>query len=132
MNLAYFSNVSGNTHRFIEKLGLEAARIPVTANADTLIMKEPYVLIVPTYGDKNFTNFVPRQVKKFLQEERNQENIKGVIASGNTNFGKEFAIAGRIISQKFHVPYLYRFELMGTPEDVKLITQGLEEFWKQQ
>ncbi|MCX6499353.1 MAG: class Ib ribonucleoside-diphosphate reductase assembly flavoprotein NrdI, partial [Arthrobacter sp.] len=27
------------------------------------------------------------------------------------------------------VPHLYRFELMGTPEDVSRVQQGLEEFW---
>lgn len=130
--LAYFSNVSGNTHRFIEKLGMDAARIPVAPKSDPLEMTEPYVLVVPTYGDKNFTNFVPRQVKRFLADTRNTELLRGVIASGNTNFGKEFALAGNIISRRFGVPYLYRFELMGTPDDHEAIRRGLEEFWKQQ
>lgn len=130
--LAYFSNVSGNTHRFIQRLGLPAARIPMLTKEDTLVMEEPYVLVVPTYGDKNFTNFVPRQVKKFLSDERNKELLRGVIASGNVNFGKEFAIAGNLISSRFGVPFLYRFELMGTPEDIDAVKRGLEEFWKQQ
>lgn len=130
--LAYFSNVSGNTQRFIERLGLPASRIPQLTKAETLIMEEPYVLVVPTYGDKNFTNFVPRQVKKFLSHERNKELLRGVIASGNANFGKEYAIAGNLISSRFEVPFLYRFELMGTSDDIESIHRGLEEFWKQQ
>jgi protein involved in ribonucleotide reduction len=28
-NLVYFSSVSENTHRFVEKLGLPATRIPI-------------------------------------------------------------------------------------------------------
>lgn len=130
--LAYFSNVSGNTQRFIERLGMPAARIPLLTREETLIMEEPYVLVVPTYGDKNFTNFVPRQVKKFLAQERNKELLRGVIASGNLNFGKEYALAGDLISSRFGVPFLYRFELMGTSADIEAIQLGLEEFWKQQ
>ena len=44
--------------------------------------------------------------------------IRAVIAAGNTNFGEEFCLAGDIVSRKCRVPYLYRFELMGTAEDV--------------
>jgi protein involved in ribonucleotide reduction len=28
------------------------------------------------------------------------------------------------------VPYLYRFELMGTAEDVQAVRAGLADFWK--
>jgi protein involved in ribonucleotide reduction len=30
------------------------------------------------------------------------------------------------------VPYLYRFELMGTPDDVDAVRAGLQDFWKEQ
>ena len=45
--LVYFSSVSGNTHRFVEKLGLPAH--PDSA-ARCIEADEPYVLVVPTYG----------------------------------------------------------------------------------
>ena len=57
---------------------------------------------------------------------------KGVIAAGNTNFGAAYCIAGDIISQKCQVPYLYRFELLGTPENVAKVRQGVTEFWQRQ
>jgi len=38
-------------------------------------------------------------------------------------------MAGDIIAAKCQVPHLYRFELMGTPEDVQRVNQGLEKFW---
>jgi protein involved in ribonucleotide reduction len=38
-------------------------------------------------------------------------------------------MAGDIIAAKCKVPHLYRFELMGTPEDVTRVQKGLEEFW---
>ncbi|BDZ54172.1 hypothetical protein GCM10025870_12450 [Agromyces marinus] len=50
-NLIYFSSVSGNTARFIEKLGRPAARIPLHAKDAALVADEPYVLVVPTYGE---------------------------------------------------------------------------------
>lgn len=38
-----------------------------------------------------------------------------MIAAGNRNFGDGWGRAGDVIAQKCAVPYLYRFELMGTP-----------------
>lgn len=58
--------------------------------------------------------------------------IRGVIAAGNTNFGAEFGYAGDVVSRKCGVPYLYRFELMGTTDDVLAVRAGLENFWKEQ
>jgi len=55
-----------------------------------------------------------------------------VIAAGNTNFGETYCYAGDVISQKCQVPYLYRFELMGTPDDVEAVRAGLADFWKDQ
>ena len=46
-NLVYFSSVSENTHRFVEKLGLPATRIPLHGRIE---VDEPYVLVLPTYG----------------------------------------------------------------------------------
>lgn len=48
--LVYFSSVSGNTARFIEKLGLPARRIPLHRNDGELVIDKPYVLVTPTYG----------------------------------------------------------------------------------
>lgn len=69
---------------------------------------------------------------KFLNDVRNRENIRGVIGAGNTNFGTAYCLAARKIAAKLGIPELYRFELMGTPDDVRRVDEGLEEFWKQQ
>ena len=52
------------------------------------------------------------------------------ISSGNTNFGKAYCIAGDIIAAKLGVPHMYKFELLGTPEDVSRVREGLEQFWQ--
>lgn len=130
--LIYFSSVSGNTRRFVEKLGRDAQQIPLFASDEELLADEPYVLIVPTYGGGNGRGAVPKQVIRFLNNPVNRALIRGVIASGNTNFGEAYGIAGDIIAAKCRVPMLYRFELFGTPEDVDAVNQGLDSFWHSQ
>lgn len=128
--LVYFSSASENTHRFIEKLDLPARRIPLLRTEEPLVMDEEYVLIVPTYGGGNDRGAVPKQVIRFLNDERNRALIRGVISAGNTNFGEAYCIAGDIISAKCSVPHMYRFELLGTPRDVQTVKNGLEKFWR--
>ncbi len=129
--IVYFSSKSENTHRFVEKLGLTARRIPIRSE-ETLAARAPYVLIVPTYGGGENKGAVPKQVIRFLNDADNRSNIRGVIAAGNTNFGAGYCIAGDIISAKCQVPYLYKFELLGTQEDVDNVRHGLERFWTRQ
>ncbi|MGV9183760.1 class Ib ribonucleoside-diphosphate reductase assembly flavoprotein NrdI [Arcanobacterium canis] len=129
VHVVYFSSVTNNTARFVEKLGVDAQRIPLRRSDPFLRVTEPYVLIVPTYGGGNHAGAVPKQVIKFLNDPENRALIRGVISAGNTNFGKAYCIAGDIISRKTHVPHMYRFELLGTPADVEKVKEGLEKFW---
>jgi protein involved in ribonucleotide reduction len=128
-HLIYFSSTSENTARFIGKLGADAARIPLHAKDDPLLAREPYVLVLPTYGGTGGEGSVPKQVIRFLNNPQNRGLLRGVIGAGNTNFGDNYCMAGDIIAKKCGVPHLYRFELMGTPEDVDRVQKGLEEFW---
>ena len=131
-SLVYFSSVSENTHRFVQKLGLPAQRIPLTPSEPPLRVTEPYVLVLPTYGSVKDGGAVPRQLVKFLNDASNRALIRGVIAAGNTNFGDTYLLAGHIISAKCSVPFLYGFELMGTPQDVTHVREGLGQFWQSQ
>lgn len=97
-----------------------------------LKISEPYVLMVPTYADGEGRGAVHKQVIRFLNDADNRSHLKGVIASGNMNFGQYYAWAGNVISDKCNVPVLYKFELSGTETDVARIKQGMEEFWKRQ
>ncbi|WP_418276290.1 class Ib ribonucleoside-diphosphate reductase assembly flavoprotein NrdI [Isoptericola jiangsuensis] len=136
-SLVYFSSVSENTHRFVQRLGLEEQgtsvhRIPLRPADGFLRVDEPYVLMVPTYGGGNEGGAVPRQVRKFLNDVHNRSLIRGVIAAGNTNFGAAYCIAGDIIAAKCRVPYLYAFELLGTTEDAQRVRDGWGRFWQRQ
>ena len=130
--LIYFSSASDNTHRFVRKLGIDAARLPLFTTDPTLLATEPYVLLIPTYGGVSGKGAVPRQVIKFLNVETNRRLLRGVIGAGNTNFGTTYCLAAEVIAAKCQVPVLYRFELMGTPDDVGRVHQGLEDFCIQQ
>lgn len=128
--VVYFSNISGNTHRFVEKLSFTSQRIPVHWDADEpLLIKNDSVLFVPTYGGGNDDKTVPRQVVKFLNIKQNREKIKAVVGFGNTNFGPHFCAAGEIVAAKLGVPLLYRVEISGTPEDVDEVNERLGTLW---
>ena len=127
--IVYFSSVTENTKRFVERVGYPSQRIPLRSTHAPLQVDHDYVLVVPTYGGGNVRGAVPKQVIKFLNDETNRSHCRGVISAGNTNFGKAYCIAGDIVSQKVGVPHLYRFELLGTPEDVVKVQEGLKEFW---
>lgn len=94
------------------------------------VVNEPFVLITPTYGggvelEGVKTQTVPYQVKKFLAEGDNSSYMLGVIAGGAINFGHHYGRAGDLISSRFGVPMLYRFELKGTDFDVTTCREGL-------
>ena len=128
--LVYFSSASENTHRFVGRLGYRSARIPLRRRDEPLTVDEEYVLVVPTYGGGSVRGAVPKQVIAFLNDPHNRSLCRGVIASGNTNFGEAYCLAGDIIAGKLGVPFLYRYELLGTPTDVARVRQGLEDFWQ--
>lgn len=130
--LIYFSSISENTHRFVQRLDPLARRIPLRPRLDGMIAAtKPYVLITPTYGGGDSKGAVPRQVATFLNDPSNRALLRGVISSGNTNFGAAYCLAGRVISAKCGVPQLHRFELLGTPSDVDIVNNRLENLWQQ-
>ena len=132
-DLVFFSSVSENTRRFVERLDRAAARIPLRPRLDGMIRAtQPFVLVLPTYGGGEHAGAVPKQVIHFLNDQANRALIRGVITAGNTNFGEHYCIAGPIISAKCRVPELYRFELLGTDRDVTRVSAGLPEFWARQ
>lgn len=128
--IVYFSSATGNTKRFVERVGFPSKRIPLRRNDPEVEVTEPYVLFVPTYGGGNLKGAVPKQVIKFLNVKENRDLCRGVISSGNTNFGEAYCLAGNIVSQKLKVPHLYKYELLGTPTDVERVRTGLTKFWE--
>lgn len=129
--IVYFSSASNYTHRFVEKVGLPAVRIPLRPRIEGMItISEPKVLILPTYGAGPHTKAVPKQVIQFLNIKQNRDNVVGVVGTGNTNFYEAYCLAADIVAQKLGVPVLYRLEIMGTPHDVGQVQKGVPEFMR--
>ncbi|OKL44248.1 ribonucleotide reductase assembly protein NrdI [Pseudovibrio exalbescens] len=116
----------------MERLGLPAVRIPARASEPMPAAPGPFVLVTPTYADGEGRGAVHKQVIRFLNQESNRAQLKGVIASGNRNFGIYFAHAGAVIAAKCQCPCLYKFELAGTNNDIERVRKGLELFWQHQ
>ena len=122
--IVYFSSVSGNTDRFVKKLGLPSVRIPIKFPEDTGVwVDQPSVLVVPSYGAGPGDRSIPPQVRKFLRNELSRRHIVGVVGTGNTNFGDGYCKAARMIAAKLKVPLLDTVEIFGTPDDVERVRE---------
>ena len=128
----FFSSASGNTARFVERLGLPAQRIGIRMSDPLPVPPQPYLLITPTYADNDGGGAVPKQVIRFLNEPGARALLRGVIAGGNRNFGRFYGHAGDVIAKKCAVPLFYRFELAGTDTDVSRVRDGIAAFWRDQ
>lgn len=122
MIIVYFTTNSGNVGRFAEKITkFETVRIPQSVEeAKNFTVAEEFVLIVPTYlgGGDDKEPKVRSQIIHFLNNESNRQKLRGVIGSGNTNYGEFFCRSAKIVASKCRVPLLHMFEISGTPEDV--------------
>ncbi|MBZ8172114.1 class Ib ribonucleoside-diphosphate reductase assembly flavoprotein NrdI [Staphylococcus cohnii] len=110
MKVVYFS-FSGNVRRFIKKTELTNV-MEITQNNCSERIEEPFVLVTGTIGFGE----VPQPVQAFLDV--NDDLLKAVAASGNRNWGQNFAKAGRSISERYQVPLLLKFEVQGTVDDI--------------
>ena len=122
--LAYYSSTSENTHSFVNKVtDLSYKQLyRITKESYKQLIKEPYILIVPTYADGYGVGALHKYVIKFLNIEANRNLLRGVIGSGNRNFGSMYALGGKIVSAKCKVPLLYTFELRGTEDDIENVS----------
>ena len=132
IDIVYFSNYSGNTKRFVERLDENAIRIPIDWRNHSITVDQPFVLLVPTYGGGEGRAAIPRQVRSFLNIKENRNLLKGVVGFGNTNFGEHFCRAADMISAKTGVPIIARIEVFGTEDDVRILKQRLEMLYGQE
>ncbi len=114
MLIAYATR-TGNVRRFVSKLGMEAVQV-----SSELSLDEPFVFVTYTTGFGQ----VPEQAYEFL--ERHVHYLRGVAASGNRNWGHNFARSADLIAEQFGVPIVSKFELSGTARDVEHFKQGVK------
>lgn len=123
MNILYYS-MTGNNKSFLAKTNYKD-RIESIQNIDHNI-NEPFILVTSTV---NFGE-VPKPVQKFL--DRHSQYLKAVVSSGNRNWGQNFGRAGDVISKKYNVPLLMKFEMRGTTQSVNEFNERMEKFEKLQ
>lgn len=111
-----YDSLTGNIKRFIEKLNTECLQIEELMEID-----EVFILLTYTTG----VGKVPDKVERFL--EKNHENLVGVSASGNRNWGYLFGASADRISDKYKVPIISKFELSGTKKDVDNFLEGVKK-----
>lgn len=114
--LVVYASRTGNVESFVNKLGVKKIKIH-----DNLIVEEPFVLATYTTGFGE----VPKTVLNFLI--RNNKYLVGVMASGNKNWGNNFAKSADIISSMYNVPIIGKFELSGFHDEVENIRKGLSK-----
>lgn len=105
--LIVYDSFTGNTKRFVQKLGFDNVRIE-----DGLIIEQPFILVTYTikFGE------VPKKTQDFLT--RNSNYMIAVASTGNRNWGDNFAKSADIISNMYNVPIICKIELSGTESDV--------------
>lgn len=109
----YYDSRTGNVKRFIESV---SKRMPINAiniNDQEYFENIPGHLITYTTGSAQ----IPVTTSYFL--ERHSNLIISVSASGNRNWGSNFAKSADKISELYKLPVLLKFELSGFPSDVE-------------
>lgn len=113
--IAYASR-TGNVKYIVSKLKVKSLEI-----SEGLTVTEPYLLITYTDGLGN----IPILVARFL--EHNANFCKGVVVSGNSNFGHAvFGGAGDKIATTYQIPLVRKLDLRGYQADYEAIQQYYE------
>jgi protein involved in ribonucleotide reduction len=88
---------------------------------ESLVLTQPFLLFTYTDG----LGHVPHVVETFMKH--NYQNCRGVIASGNSNFGNEvFCKSATILSEQYHLPIVRKIELRGFQHDIEAIQMFYE------
>lgn len=106
-----FASRTGNVRYIVNKLGLPHIEI-----VEGLEIVQPFLLFTYTDG----LGQIPSIVKQFLLQ--NHKYCKGVIASGNSNFGQEnFCKSADAINGMYHIPIIRKIDLRGFQSDYDAI-----------
>lgn len=107
--LIVYDTLTGNVEKFVNKLPKEKFECCHISKYDGI---SDFVLVTYTI---NFGE-VPSSTNLFLRQY--YKNMLGVSSSGNKNWGITYGKAGDLISSKYNVPLISKFELQGNKQDV--------------
>ena len=116
-----YASRTGNVRYIVQKLGLPAMDL-----ADVDKIDEPYLLFTYTDG----LGSVPPIVDQFMIA--NYNHCKGIIVSGNRNFGHAFfGRAGDSLAARYGIPLIEKLELRGTTSNYETIKNYYYSIWKE-
>lgn len=114
-----FASRTGNVRYIVtEKLDLPSVEL-----TEDMTIHKPFVLFTYTDG----LGDVPKKVLSFMEYNKNYLLCKGVIASGNTNFNKNFCKSADKISEMYDIPVLCKLDLRGQQHQFEEITRKYKE-----
>ncbi len=113
--LIIYASKTGNVARFAARLGLKSQRL----SDGTEKIAEPCLLITYTTGFGQ----APPEVLRFV--EGNRPYVLGVAASGNRNWGQNFARAADMLAERYGIKVIHKFELSGTPKDLEIVQEAI-------
>jgi len=111
-----YASRTGNVKYIASKLKAESIDM-----FEVLTVNKPYLLFTYTDG----LGDIPREVAHFLEHHANY--CKGVVVSGNRNFGHTvFGGAGDKIAAAYHIPLVRKLDLRGYQADYDAIQKFYE------
>lgn len=117
-----FASRTGNVRYIVSRLQLPAMEID-----GTNMLKIPFLLMTYTDGFGE----VPAPVRSFM--ERCGSYCRGVIVSGNSNFGHhQYGRAGDELAQQWQVPLVRKIELRGFKEDYEAIRRYYADCFREE
>lgn len=114
--MIYFASRTGNVRSIVGRLSLPHREIQQHS-----VAQEPFLLFTYTDG----LGEVPHLVSEFM--ERNSELCKGIIVSGNRNYGHAlYAKAGDKLNEQYSIPIVCKMDLRGKETDDEQIQKYYE------
>lgn len=106
-----YASRTGNVRHIANHISNESIEIQ-----DGMTVNEPFIIL--TYTDN--LGDVPTVVSDFLAN--NHKHCKGVVASGNSNFGHQyFCYSADKINMQYNIPIIKKVELRGFQKDYEEI-----------
>ena len=106
-----FASRTGNVRYIVSKLQLPSFEI-----TSELMVHHPFIIFTYTDG----LGDIPSVVERFM--EKNHNYCRGIIASGNSNFGHHvFCDAANKLSNAYKIPIIRKIELRGFQHDYDAI-----------
>ena len=112
-----FASRTGNVRYIVSKLNGELLEI-----SPNVVIERPFLLVTYTDG----LGDIPKPVEQFLKD--NHTFCKGVVVSGNRNFGHHvFAGAADKIATTYAIPLVRKIDLRGFTADIEEIQRYYDE-----